>query len=197
MAVLGDHRAATQCRCGSILRAFSLSSHSKCTCRGHSCGCQTLLLQGMMRSEQHWKYCIPLFKQHRRSGTERSRASFAEPRGGDRSDLSLPGALAAAVAPLQREDTERLESAGAHPILPAIFLELPQLAYLRLICGDQQLPQPPEGNAMLPAVGLQSVQVAVHAQLCFQAARCIINACTGKAKTEMTPSGFWEAVASS
>ena len=105
--------------------------------------------------------------------------------------MSLPGALAAAVAPLQREDTERLESAGAHPILPAIFLELPQLAYLRLICGDQQLPQPPEGNAMLPAVGLQSVQVAVHAQLCFQAARCIINACTGKAKTELTPSGFW------
>lgn len=34
MAVLGDHKAATQCSAGSILRASSLSSHSKYTCTG-------------------------------------------------------------------------------------------------------------------------------------------------------------------
>lgn len=32
MAVFGDHSAATQCSCGSILRAASLSSHSRYTC---------------------------------------------------------------------------------------------------------------------------------------------------------------------
>ena len=103
-------------------------------------------------------------------------------------DPSLPGAPAAKLAPLKRRATERLQAANAHPVLSAILRKLAQLAYLRIIRGDEQLPQPPKGNPMLPTVRLQSVQVAVHAQLCFQTAWRIVDACTGKDVPEMTPS---------
>lgn len=65
----------------------------------------------------------------------------------------------------------------AYAVLLGIALEVAQLLYLRLVCGHQQLPYPLKGDAMLLAIGLQFSKITVNAELCFQAARRVVDAC--------------------